>query len=156
MLKKSGKKETTSTASAKTSTSSASATKSSINTSKIAVVDVQRLVSQTPSVMALRQERQNQLVGLQQWVNSANAEINQQTDQNTKAALFQKYQQELNQRQQALQSEYAQKVQSIDAELSKLISDEAKKSGYDYVFAKGIVVFGGTDITENVAKSLKK
>ena len=156
MLKKSGKKETTSTASAKTSTSSASAAKSSINTSKIAVVDVQRLVSQTPSGMALRQERQNQLVGLQQWVNSANAEINQQTDQNTKAALFQKYQQELNQRQQALQSEYAQKVQSIDAELSKLISDEAKKSGYDYVFAKGIVVFGGTDITENVAKSLKK
>ncbi len=156
MLKKSGKKETTSTTNAKTSTSSASATKSSINTSKIAVVDVQSLVSQTPSVMALRQERQNQLVGLQQWVNSANAEINQQTDQNTKAALFQKYQQELNQRQQALQSEYAQKVQSIDAELSKLISDEAKKSGYDYVFAKGIVVFGGTDITENVAKSLKK
>ena len=156
MLKKSGKKETTSTTSAKTSTSSASATKSSINTSKIAVVDVQRLVSQTPSVMALRQERQNQLVGLHQWVNSANAEINQRTDQNTKAALFQKYQQELNQRQQALQSEYAQKVQSIDAELSKLISDEAKKSGYDYVFAKGIVVFGGTDITENVAKSLKK
>ena len=156
MLKKSGKKETTSTTNAKTSTSSASATKSSINTSKIAVVDVQSLVSQTPSVMALRQERQNQLVGLQQWVNSANAEINQQTDQNSKAALFQKYQQELNQRQQALQSEYAQKVQSIDAELSKLISDEAKKSGYDYVFAKGIVVFGGTDITENVAKSLKK
>ena len=154
MLKKSAKKETTSTTSAKTSTTST--TKSSLDTSKIAVVDVQRIVSQTPSVLALRQERQNQLMGLQQWVNSANAEINQQTDQNTKAALFQKYQTELNQRQQALQSDYAKKVQTIDAELSKLISDEAKKSGYDYVFAKGIVVFGGTDITESVAKSLKK
>ena len=154
MLKKSAKKETTSTTSAKTSTTST--TKSSMDTSKIAVVDVQRIVSQTPSVLALRQERQNQLMGLQQWVNSANAEINQQTDQNTKAALFQKYQTELNQRQQALQSDYAKKVQTIDAELSKLISDEAKKSGYDYVFAKGIVVFGGTDITESVAKSLKK
>lgn len=154
MLKKSAKKETTSTTSAKTSTTSS--TKSSMNTSKIAVVDVKRLVSQTPSVMALRQERQNQNVALQQWINSANAEINQQTDQNTKAALFQKYQTELNQRQQALQSDYAKKVQTIDAELSKLISDEAKKSGYDYVFAKGIVVFGGTDITESVAKSLKK
>ena len=156
MLKKSGKKETTSTTSAKTSTSSASATKSSINTSKIAVVDVQRLVSQTPSVMALRQERQNQLVGLQQWVNSANAEINQQTDQNTKAALFQKYQQELNQRQQALQSEYAQKVQSIDAELSKLIADVAKKEKLEYVFAKGIVVYGGEDITDKIAEAMKK
>jgi outer membrane protein len=148
-LKKSNKKETSTEVQ-----SSASSTSSS--NSKIAVVDIQSLVSQTPSVLALREERKNQIAGLQQWINGANAEINQIADQAAKTALFQKYQLELNQRQQSMQSEYAQKVQSIDAELSKLIADEAKNSGFDYVFAKGIVVFGGTDITENVAKLLKK
>lgn len=157
------KKTTTSTnkssTTAKTtsaSTTSSSSTASLTDNSKIAVVDIQALVSQTPSVLALRQERQNQIAGLQQWVNGANAEINQQTDQNAKAALFQKYQLEFNQRQQMLQTEYVQKVQSIDAELSKLIADVAKKEKLDYVFAKGIVVFGGTDITSKVAEMLKK
>ena len=93
------KKTTTSTnkssTTAKTtsaSTTSSSSTANLSDNSKIAVVDIQALVSQTPSVLALRQERQNQIAGLQQWVNGANAEINQQTDQNAKAALFQKYQ----------------------------------------------------------------
>lgn len=148
-LKKQNKKENV-------SEPTSNASSSSSTTSKIAVVDIQSLVSRTPSVLALREERQNQIAGLQQWVNGANAELNQMTDQNAKAALFQKYQLELNQRQQSMREEYAQKVQSIDAELSKLIADEAKNSGFDYVFAKGIVVFGGTDITENVAKLLKK
>ena len=150
-MKKSTDKKTTNTKASSTSTTS-----SLTNNSKIAVVDVQALVSQTPSVLALREERQNQIAGLQQWVNGANAEINQLTDQNAKAALFQKYQLEFNQRQQMLQTEYAQKVQSIDAELSKLIADVAKQEKLEYVFAKGIVVFGGTDITSKVAELLKK
>jgi Skp family chaperone for outer membrane proteins len=154
------KKTTTSTnkssTTAKTNSTSTNASANLSDNSKIAVVDIQALVSQTPSVLALRQERQNQIAGLQQWVNGANAEINQQTDQNAKAALFQKYQLEFNQRQQMLQTEYVQKVQSIDAELSKLIADVAKKEKLDYVFAKGIVVFGGTDITSKVAEMLKK
>ena len=148
-------KSTTTAKTTSASTSSSSSANLSDN-SKIAVVDIQALVSQTPSVLALRQERQNQIAGLQQWVNGANAEINQQTDQNAKASLFQKYQLEFNQRQQMLQTEYVQKVQSIDAELSKLIADVAKKENLDYVFAKGIVVFGGTDITSKVAEMLKK
>ena len=149
-------KGTTTAKTTSASTTSSSSTASLSDNSKIAVVDIQALVSQTPSVLALRQERQNQIAGLQQWVNGANAEINQQTDQNAKAALFQKYQLEFNQRQQMLQTEYVQKVQSIDAELSKLIADVAKNENLDYVFAKGIVVFGGTDITSKVAEKLKK
>lgn len=157
-MKKTANNTNKSTTTAKTTSTSTSTSSSASLTdnSKIAVVDIQALVSQTPSVLALRQERQNQISGLQQWVNGANAEINQQTDQNAKAALFQKYQLEFNQRQQMLQTEYVQKVQSIDAELSKLIADVAKKENLDYVFAKGIVVFGGTDITSKVAEMLKK
>ncbi len=127
-----------------------------INDAKIAVVDVQFLVSQTPSVMALRQEQQSKIANLQQWINAANAQIAGEPNQQNKVGLTQKYQLELNQRQQILNQEYRQKVMQIDAELSKLISDVATKNGYEYVFAKGIVVYGGTDITASVAEKLKK
>ncbi len=123
---------------------------------KIGIVDVQMLVNRTPSVLALREEQQQQNIALQQWVNSVNAQIAQELNQANRNYMTQQYQLELNQRQQMLQVEYAQKVQSIDAELSKLIADVAQKEGCDYVFAKGIVVFGGTDITEKVTAELIK
>ena len=123
---------------------------------KIAVVDVQFLVNQTPAVLALRAEQQQNASIIQNWINGVNSQLSQIADQNTRNATAQQYQIELNKRQQMLQSQYAMKIQAIDAELSKLVSDVANEKKLDYVFAKGMVVFGGTDITEDVAKLLKK
>jgi outer membrane protein len=145
------KKTTTNTAT--TTTASAS---TSLGNAKIAVVDVQALVNQTPSVIALRAEQQNNMAIIQNWVAGVNNQLSQIADQNQRASLTQQYQIELNKREQILQSQYAQKVQAIDAELSKLVSDVANEKKLDYVFAKGMVVFGGTDITADVAKRLKK
>ena len=55
-------KSTTTAKTTSASTSSSGSTASLTDNSKIAVVDIQALVSQTPSVLALRQERQNQIV----------------------------------------------------------------------------------------------
>lgn len=129
---------------------------SSLSGAKIAVVDVQALVNQTPSVLALRAEQQQNAAIIQNWVNGVNSQLNQIADQNTRNATAQQYQIELNKRQQALQNQYALKIQTIDAELSKLVSDVAAEKKLDYVFAKGMVVFGGTDITAEVAKRIKK
>ena len=63
---------------------------------------------------------------------------------------------ELTQRQQMLQLEHNQKIQGIDVELTKLIADIAQKEHFDYVFAKGIVVFGAEDLTQKVANAMKK
>ena len=62
-----------------------------------------------------------------------------------KNSLAQKYQQELSQKQQVMQQNHLQKVQAVDANLSKLIADVAKQEKLDYVFAKGTLVFGGQD-----------
>ena len=131
-------------------------TTSSLNNAKIAIVDVQALVNQTPSVIALRAEQQNNAAIIQNWVAGVNNQLSQIADTNQRAATAQQYQIELNKREQLLQSQYAQKVQAIDAELSKLVSDVATEKKLDYVFAKGMVVFGGTDITADVASRLKK
>lgn len=163
MKKTDSKKNTATTAAKKTApvaTKNKSTTKTSsttsLNDAKIAIVDIQALVNQTPSVLALRAEQQKNSSIIQSWVNDRNRELSQIADQNARASISQQYQIELNKRQQLLQSQYALKVQAIDAELSKLISDVATSKKLDYVFAKGMVVFGGTDITADVAKLLKK
>ncbi len=118
------------------------------------VVDIQWLVSHIKEVQILRQEHQANLAALQQWVKAANAEIAAQSVSEDKNSLTQKYQLELNQKQQAMQQNHLQKVQAVDANLSKLIADVAKKENLDYVFAKGTLVFGGQDITQKVADAM--
>ena len=118
------------------------------------VVDIQWLVSHIKEVQILRQEHQANLAALQQWVKAANAEIAAQSVSEDKNSLAQKYQQELSQKQQAMQQSHLQKVQAVDANLSKLIADVAKKENLDYVFAKGTLVFGGQDITQKVADAM--
>ena len=131
-----------------------SATKSPAQIPSFGVVDVQWLVSHIKEVQILRQEHQANLVALQQWVKAANAEIAAQNMPEDKNSLTQKYQLELNQKQQAMQQNHLQKVQAVDANLSKLIADVAKQEKLDYVFAKGTLVFGGQDITQKVADAM--
>ena len=131
-----------------------SATKSPAQIPSFGVVDVQWLVSHIKEVQILRQEHQANLVALQQWVKAANAEIAAQNMPEDKNSLTQKYQLELNQKQQAMQQNHLQKVKAVDANLSKLIADVAKKENLDYVFAKGTLVFGGQDITQKVADAM--
>lgn len=118
------------------------------------VVDIQWLVSHIKEVQILRQEHQANLAALQQWVKAANAEIAAQNMPEDKNSLAQKYQQELSQKQQVMQQNHLQKVQVVDANLSKLIADVAKQEKLDYVFAKGTLVFGGQDITQKVADAM--
>jgi len=50
---------------------------------------------------------------------------------------------------------YAKKLADIDKSISTTIQAQAKKSGYDLVLAKGVVLYGGTDITTEVQKLVK-
>ena len=50
---------------------------------------------------------------------------------------------------------YAQKLSVIDSSISKQIENLAKTNGYDIVIAKGVVLYGGNDITDAVKKAVK-
>lgn len=51
---------------------------------------------------------------------------------------------------------YSDKLNAIDTAISKQIENQAKLGGYDIVLAKGVVLYGGSDITEAVKKLLSK
>ena len=51
---------------------------------------------------------------------------------------------------------YATKLEAIDKSISAQIASQAKLGGYDIVLAKGVVLYGGSDITEAVKKAVKQ
>ena len=121
---------------------------------KIAVVDVQRIVNQAQPVVELRQDVQSQMSKLQEWVNASNEEINKESSKEKKDELAKQYQAQLMQKQQVIQSDYANKLQQLDAKLTKIIEKTANKAGCGITLIKGSVATGGIDITDKVLAAI--
>ena len=89
------------------------------------------------------------------WLSNAEKEIEKETVSSKKEKLTKKYQQELNQKQQAVQQAYAQELQKIDTLISEDITKIANEKGYDLVIVKGMVISGADDITEYVIEGVR-
>ena len=72
-----------------------------------------------------------------------------------KEALIKKYEAQLTQKKKSIKDSYAKKVTEVDKNLDDLISAKAKAMGYDLVFRKDSLLFGGTDITAQILPSVK-
>lgn len=123
--------------------------------SKIAVVDVGQVVASSSQVQALRKEQQAKAKELVAFVEKARKEVAATTDVKKKQALEDKYNKELNSKKAAMDKNYASKLESIDKNISAKINEQAKAGNYDIVLAKGVVLYGGTDITDAVKKAVK-
>lgn len=123
--------------------------------SKIAVVDVNRVVSNSSQVMALKKEQNLKNEELQKWLNTARADVEKQKTQEGKEKLAKKYDSDFQKKQQAIQKDYTDKLQSIDKDISGVVAKTAKDKGYDVVLAKGVVLYGGEDITNAISKLIK-
>ena len=123
--------------------------------SKIAVVDVNRVVSNSSQVMALKKEQNLKNEELQKWLNTDRADVEKQKTQEGKEKLAKKYDSDFQKKQQEIQKDYTDKLQSIDKDISGVIAKTAKDKGYDVVLAKGVVLYGGEDITNAISKLIK-
>lgn len=122
---------------------------------KIAVVDVQAVVNKSAQVQALRKEREAKSQELAKFINNAGADIKKQTDPKKKEELAKKYEKELIAKKEANAKAYKTKLQAVDKSISDTINAQAKAMGYDMVLTKGVVLYGGDDITEAVSKVVK-
>ena len=123
--------------------------------SKIAVVDVQAVVNSSSQVQALKKEQQAKTKEIVSFVEKARKDVAAVTDVKKKQALEEKYNKELNTKKTAMDKNYSDKLTAIDATISRQIENQAKLGGYDIVLAKGVVLYGGSDITEAVKKAVK-
>lgn len=123
--------------------------------SKIAVVDVPQVVNSSSQVQALKKEQQAKTKEIVAFVEKARKDVAATTDVKKKQSLEEKYNKELSAKKTAMDKNYTEKLTAIDAAISKQIEAQAKAGGYDIVLAKGVVLYGGTDITDVVKKAVK-
>ena len=136
-----------------TSTSSTSSTSSCPQ--KIAVVDIMSIVSSSSQVNTLKQNHAARSQQLNQWLQLAQTEVNNQSDQQAKNSLLQKYNAEYAQKQQLVMQMYNQELAQVNKSITDVINEEAHNKGYDLILAKNVVLCGGDDITEEIRKLIK-
>ena len=122
---------------------------------KVAVVDVQAVVSKSAQVQALKKEQQAKMQELDKWLKSARADVEKQQTKEGKEKLLNKYNADFAKKKEAIAKNYQTKLQAIDKSITDTISAQAKAKGYDMVISKGVVIYGGDDITADVQKVVK-
>lgn len=122
---------------------------------KVAVVDVQAVVSKSAQVSALKKEQAAKTEELQKWLKTAKADVEKQQSKEGKQKLLKKYNDEYAKKQEAIGKNYQQKLIAIDKSISSTIAQHANANGYDLVLSKNVVIYGGDDITAAISKVVK-
>ncbi len=125
-------------------------------TTNIAVVDVAKLIESSNKVKSLKSEQAKNMEDLTKLAQSAKADIEKQSTEENKEKLAKKYQETINQRQQNNAENYAKQLAVIDKDVDNLIKQKAKSSNYNLILSKSSVLYGGEDITEELAKEINK
>ena len=126
------------------------ATGVSLAEDSIAVVDLQKIVSNSAQVKQLKQEHSKKMEELNKIVVNARGEIANETDESKILKIEEKYTNEFNQKKAQLDKDYNNKLADIEKNIKEEITKKAKKDDYDFVFAKSVVLYGGKDITDEI------
>ena len=122
---------------------------------KIGVIDIPAVIEKSNQVKALQNEQNAKIQELEKWLKTAQADINKQKTEEGKDKLVKKYQADFAKKQEAIAKNYQSKLEDVDKNITQAIIAEAKKLGNDIVISKGVVVYGGDDITEQIKKVVK-
>ena len=121
----------------------------------IAVVDLQQLVNSSGQVKQLRQEHNRKISELDKILVNARGEIANEKDQAKILLIEDKYMKEFNSKKEALENDYNNRLSVIEKNIKNEITKKAQKNGYEYVFAKSVVLHGGKDITSELIGNIK-
>ena len=121
----------------------------------IAVVDLQQLVSNSAQVKQLKQEHSKKINELDKIIVNARGEISNEKDPAKILLIEDRYMKEFNTKKDALEKDYNNRLLNIEKNIKGEITKKAQKDGYDFVFAKSVVLHGGKDITNELVGSIK-
>ena len=122
---------------------------------EVAVVDLQKLVSNSIQVKNLKQEHSKKISELDKIIVNARGEIANEKDPAKVLILEDKYMTEFNSKREDLEKDYNARLENIEKNIKSEILKKAQKEGYKYVFAKSVVLFGGKDITNELINNIK-
>lgn len=122
---------------------------------KIAVVDIATILKNSKEINALKLEQEKQMQNMQATIDKAKAEISKEQDPAKIAQLEEKYRNEINKQKIALDTSYNNKLTAIDNKIKTAVVEKARSMNYNMVLPQNTVLFGGDDITEQVATIIK-
>lgn len=122
---------------------------------KIAVVDIATILKNSKEINDLKLEQEKQMQNMQATIDKAKAEISKEQDPVKIAQLEEKYRNEINKQKLALDTSYNNKLTAIDNKIKTAVVEKARSMNYNMVLPKNTVLFGGDDITEQVATIIK-
>ena len=128
---------------------------SSYSPVKIAVVDVPAVVAASGEVNTLKNVQKTKIDDLDDFVTKAKADVDSAKDPAQKKKLEDGYNKELNERKNKIVKDYAATLSNIEKNISAIIAKKAKDENYQIVLSKGIVLYGGDDITKELIKTVK-
>lgn len=121
----------------------------------IAVVDLQKVVDNSAQVKTLKNERSAKIKELNGIITKAQEEIAKQTDTKKIVEIQDKYTNQFNSKKAEIDKMYAAKLAGIESQIKSEIEKKAQKDGYEFVFAKSVVLYGGKDITPEISGTVK-
>ena len=121
----------------------------------VAVVNVSAVVNKSAQVQALKKEQAAKMSDLSKWLKVAKEDVQKQQTKEGREKLLQKYDADFAKKKEAISKDYQARLQVIDKSITQTIATEAQKRGYTLVLSKSVVLFGGNDITSEVAKVVK-
>ena len=122
---------------------------------KVAVVDVAKVVSSSKQVATLKKEQHSKMEQIKKVYETAQNQALKEKDVKKRNEIMKNAENTVVKMKTENDKVYAKKLADIDKSISTTIQAHAKKSGYDLVLAKGVVLYGGTDITTEVQKLVK-
>ena len=122
---------------------------------KIGVVDLQQLVANSSQVKQLKAEHSKKIAELDKILVNARGEISNEKDPAKVLLIEDKYMKEFNTKKDALENDYNNRLSAIEKNIKSEIAKKAQKDGYDYIFAKSVVLHGGKDITSEIIGNIK-
>ena len=123
----------------------------SLAENSVAMVDLQKIVSNSAQVKQLNSEHKKKMDELNKIIVNARGEIANETDENKIIKIEEKYTNEFNTKKALLEKEYNSKLSEIEKNIKDEIEKKAQKDNYDYVFAKSVLLYGGKDITDEIS-----
>lgn len=122
---------------------------------RVAVVDIQKVITNSSEIRALKVEQEKQVQNMQATIEKARAEIAKEKDPAKISALEEKYRNEINKQKLELDTSYNKKLTAIDNKIKTAVVEKARSMNYNMVLPKNTVLFGGDDITEQVSTIIK-
>lgn len=128
---------------------------SNADTMKLGTVDLSQLITNSQSVKTLKSTHEKQLAEIEKTLEQARIEIANETNPDKIAELEEKYRKDVSDKKFQMDKTYNDKLMEIDKSIKAQVAQKAKELNYTVVLPKNMVLFGGEDITSQIAQSIK-